>query len=46
VSDHRVNLTLYKLDQVMEGPALEELVRVLMTEHQAELLAAAEADAA
>ncbi|MFL5260642.1 MAG: peptide chain release factor 1 [Hyphomicrobiales bacterium] len=46
VTDHRINLTLYKLDQVMEGPALEEIVQALMTEHQAELLAAAEADAA
>jgi peptide chain release factor 1 len=45
VTDHRINLTLYKLDQVIEGPALEELVRALMTAHQAELLAAAEADA-
>ena len=46
VTDHRINLTLYKLDLVMEGPALDELVEALMTEHQAELLAAAEADAA
>jgi peptide chain release factor 1 len=46
VTDHRINLTLYKLDMVMEGPALEELVQALMTEHQAELLAQAEADAA
>jgi peptide chain release factor 1 len=46
VTDHRINLTLYKLDQVMEGPALEEIVQALMTEHQAELLAAAEANAA
>ena len=46
VTDHRINLTLYKLDQVIEGPALEELIQALMTEHQAELLAAAEADAA
>jgi len=45
VTDHRINLTLYKLDQVMEGGALEELVQALMTAHQAELLAAAEADA-
>jgi peptide chain release factor 1 len=46
VTDHRINLTLYKLDQVMEGPALDELIEALMTEHQAELLAAVEADAA
>ncbi|QIG52335.1 peptide chain release factor 1 [Nordella sp. HKS 07] len=46
VTDHRINLTLYKLDTVIEGPGLDELVQALMTEHQAELLAAAEADAA
>ena len=40
VTDHRINLTLYKLDQIIEGPALEEMVRALMTHHQAELLAA------
>ena len=45
VTDHRINLTLYKLDQVIEGAALEELVRALMTAHQAELMADAEADA-
>jgi peptide chain release factor 1 len=42
VTDHRVNLTLYKLDQIIEGPALEEMVQALMTHHQAELLAAEE----
>ncbi len=40
MTDHRINLTLYKLDQIIEGPALEELVQALMTNHQAELLAA------
>ncbi len=39
-TDHRINLTLYKLDQIIEGPALEEMVQALMTNHQAELLAA------
>jgi peptide chain release factor 1 len=46
VSDHRINLTLYKLELVLEGPALEELIEALIREHQAELLAQAEADAA
>jgi peptide chain release factor 1 len=41
-TDHRINLTLYKLDQIMEGPALEEMIHALMTNHQAELLAAEE----
>ena len=40
VTDHRINLTLYKLPQVMEGEALDELIDALVTEHQAELLAA------
>jgi peptide chain release factor 1 len=46
VTDHRINLTLYKLDQVMEGPVLDELVEALVSEHQAELLARQESDAA
>jgi peptide chain release factor 1 len=40
VSDHRINLTLYKLPQILEGEALGEMIDALMTEHQAELLAA------
>ena len=44
VTDHRIGLTLYKLDQIIEGPALEELVQALITEHQAALLAAEEAN--
>ncbi|HZV54144.1 MAG TPA: peptide chain release factor 1 [Rhodocyclaceae bacterium] len=39
VTDHRINLTLYKLGMVMEGD-LDELVAALTAEHQAELLAA------
>ena len=38
VTDHRINLTLYKLDAVMEGD-LDELVDGLTAEHQADLLA-------
>ncbi|MGL1832469.1 peptide chain release factor 1 [Rhodocyclaceae bacterium SMB388] len=38
VTDHRINLTLYKLDAVMEGD-LDELVAALTLEHQAGLLA-------
>ncbi|MEP7029420.1 MAG: peptide chain release factor 1 [Pseudolabrys sp.] len=40
VTDHRINLTLHKLPSVMEGEALNELIDALITEHQAELLAA------
>jgi len=38
VTDHRINLTLYKLDAVMQGD-LSELIRALNQEHQAEELA-------
>ncbi len=38
ISDHRINLTLYKLDQVMEGK-LDELIDALRTADQASLLA-------
>jgi peptide chain release factor 1 len=40
VTDHRINLTLYKLPQVIEGEALGEIIDALVTEHQAALLAA------
>jgi peptide chain release factor 1 len=43
VSDHRINLTLYKLEEVMAGNALDELVDALITDHQAALLAEQEA---
>ncbi len=40
VTDHRINLTLYKLPQVIAGDALGELIDALTTEHQAAQLAA------
>jgi peptide chain release factor 1 len=39
ISDHRINLTLYKIDQIMDGD-LDELCSSLASEHQAEQLAA------
>jgi peptide chain release factor 1 len=39
VTDHRINLTLHKLDAVMSGNALDELVDALTTDHQATLMA-------
>jgi peptide chain release factor 1 len=39
VTDHRINLTLYRLAAIMEG-ALDELLQALSQEYQAELLAA------
>lgn len=39
ITDHRINLTLYKLAQVLEGEALDELIDALVSEEQAEKLA-------
>lgn len=39
VTDHRINLTLYKMDAIMDGD-ISELTNALMAEHQAEQLAA------
>ena len=38
VSDHRINLTLYKLDQFLTGEALEEMISALSASEQAEKL--------
>jgi peptide chain release factor 1 len=40
LTDHRINLTLYKLDKIITGEALDEVIDALTTEHQAALLAA------
>jgi peptide chain release factor 1 len=42
VSDHRINLTLYKLPQILEGEALGEIIDALVAHNQAEQLAAEE----
>ena len=39
VTDHRINLTLYKLDRVMTGEALDEVIDALVSEDQAQRLA-------
>ncbi len=39
VSDHRINLTLYKLPQIIAGEGLDEIIDALISEHQASLLA-------
>ena len=39
ITDHRINLTLYKIDQIMDGD-LDDLTGALQAEHQAEQLAA------
>ncbi len=42
VTDHRINLTLYKLPQVISGDDLDEVIEPLLQDHQARLLAEAE----
>ncbi len=39
LTDHRINLTLYKLDDVIRGEALDEVIDALISEDQAEALA-------
>ena len=39
VTDHRINLTLYKIDEVMEGEALDEIILALIENDQLEKLA-------
>lgn len=39
VTDHRINLTLYKIDAITEGD-MDELINALAAEHQADMLAA------
>ncbi len=39
VTDHRINLTLYKLEEVVSGDALGEIIDALLTEDQAQRLA-------
>ena len=45
VTDHRINLTLHKLDQVLEGDGLGELIDALIVEDQTARLAAMEEEA-
>jgi len=45
VTDHRINMTLHKLDAMLEGTALDEMIDALTTDHQASLLAAMESHA-
>jgi len=42
VTDHRINLTLHKLDAILEGPGLGELVNALVAEDEAERLSSLE----
>ena len=40
LTDHRINLTLYKLPEIIAGTALDDVIDPLIAEHQAELLGA------
>ncbi len=42
ITDHRINLTLYKLEPVLAGEALDEIIEPLIAEQQARLLASQE----
>ena len=42
VTDHRINLTLYKIDKVMTGEALDEIIEALINDDQASRLASIE----
>jgi peptide chain release factor 1 len=38
VSDHRINLTLYKLDNIMENGTLDQVIDPLIADHQTQLM--------
>jgi peptide chain release factor 1 len=42
VTDHRINLTVYKIDKVMSGEALDEIIDAILSADQAARLAAVE----
>jgi peptide chain release factor 1 len=42
VTDHRINMTLYKIDKVTSGEALDDFIDALIAEDQAARLAEAE----
>lgn len=45
MTDHRINLTLYKLDRLIVGEGLDEVIDALVTDYQANMLAVMEEDA-
>ena len=38
ITDHRVGLTLYRLDAIMEGGLFDEIIEPIITHYQAELM--------
>jgi peptide chain release factor 1 len=45
VTDHRINLTLYKLDRILSGDDIGEIIDALVTEDQANRLAQLDSEA-
>ena len=45
VTDHRINLTLYRLPEIIAGYGLDEMINALITDHQAALMAQVEGEA-
>ena len=41
ISDHRINLTLYRLDEIMSGGLMDEIIEPLIADHQAKIVEAA-----
>ncbi len=41
MSDHRITLTLYRLDEIMGGGLLDEIIEPLITDHQAKIVESA-----
>ena len=41
MSDHRINLTLYRLNEIMSGGLMDEVVEPLIADHQAKIVEAA-----
>ncbi len=39
VTDHRINLTLYRIEEIVEGSGLDDVIEPLIADHQASLLA-------
>jgi peptide chain release factor 1 len=44
VTDHRINLTLYNLDEIIRGDGLDEVIEALITQDRADRLAAMQSD--
>ena len=40
MTDHRINLTLHRLPEILEGPGLDEVISALVAEDEADRLAA------